>query len=316
MTWNDSSWKIEREEIRELREYASKFELLTKEEEFKLTSEYYDLVHEIIPLAFTIKLQPPLLNYLVWRRDKCSAELIDRNLKLVLKACQSPTYVGRGLPIFDLFMAGYDGLQYGVKVKFNPRLGWRLSTYITPWIHQRIGRAIRKTGSSIKVAGHKEDLMSKIRMVVREFVALNQGKPGPETISLLIKKKYDIDIEPEEVSSLGRLKWNILSLDENTTDDDSGCLTMGDFLAAPDNYEPENVYEFQEMKDTISRLMTTLTDDERIVVSYSYGLVDSVNRKPKQIAKLLGMTEKEVKDKISAGTKKMQEKVKGEKYFE
>lgn len=336
MNWNVDSWTEEREEIKELREYASKFELLTPEEERLLSNEYYDLKTDIVPLALSINLSMVvpsgytpsqrlkelkfmhcfILYYLLNRMWGIAEEVIKRNVRLVLKACQSPTYVGRGLPIFDLFMAGYDGLRYGFIVKYNPRLGYKISTYCTRWIHQRIGRAIRKTASAIKVAGHKEDLMSKIRMVVREYVASNSGnKPGPEAISILLKKKYGKDVDPEEISELGRWRWSILSLDDSTTDEELDGLSMGDYLPAPEQYEPEFAYEFQEMKNKVAELMKCLSDDERLVLSYKYGIIDSVERRNKQIARLLGWSEKMVKELISSGEKKMQDKVKGEVYF-
>lgn len=326
MTWNDDSWAKERNEIVELRQYASRFDLLSKEEEIEFTNEYWDLKTSIIPLANTLilkyhsvapnELWSFILYYLVQRKNWVGEEIVKRNVRLVLKICQSQTYVGRGLPIFDLFMAGYDGLRYGCLTKYNPKMGFRVSTYVTSWIHQRIGRAIRKTASAIKVAGHKEDLMSKIRMVVREYVASNNGsKPDADAISVLLKKKYNKDVDPEEIAELGRFNWSILSLDEESTEEESQGLTMSDFLQAPEQYEPEVAFEFQEMKNKIDNLISTLDDKERIVLSYSYGLIDSVERKPKAISKLMSIPEREVKDILKSAMDKLSGQVKGSSYF-
>jgi RNA polymerase sigma-32 factor len=245
--------------------------------------------------------------------------VINKNLRLILKVCQSPTYTGKGLPIYDLLMAGYEGLRYGLVNKFDPFRGYKLGTFCVPWIHQKIQRAISGTGSAIKIAGHKQDLKSKIRMVVREFVAhpKNAGaKPSAETISQLIKNKYSLDLSSEEIAELGRTDWLILSLDEEASSaDDTGSLAVVDFLRAPNSYEPETVYETKEISNKLTDLLNLLSDDERTCIAMNSGTLDSLEKSHKQIARLLGKTEKEVKELIASGMKKMQSAIEDEKTF-
>jgi RNA polymerase sigma-32 factor len=326
-----ADFNVERNDIKEIREFASTFQLLNREEEFALTSEMWELRNKYIPLALSLPLMPQplsvqshfirksLLVLLVCRWQTVVLELINKNLRLILKVCQSPTYTGRGLPIYDLFMAGYEGLRYGLVVKFEPFKGFKLGTYCIPWIHQKIQRAISGTGSAIKIAGHKQDLKSKIRMVVREYVAdaKNAGaKPTAETISHLIKDKYKLDLSADEIAELGRLEWSVLSLDdEASSNEEVGSLSVIDFIPAPEMYEPESVYQSVEVSDKLAELMSLLTDDERIVISMSSGTLDSVEKSIKQIAKLLGKPEKEVKDLVSSGMTKMKQAAANTSFF-
>ncbi len=212
-------------------------------------------------------------------------------------------------------MEGFDGLKYAIWYKYNPHMinpktgrTNKLSTYCTFWIKQRIGRSIEKKGSAIKIAGHIQSIMSKIRQVVRKYVAEFQSKPGPDTIVLLLHKYYPgnkslIGINAERVSEYGRLAWQITSLDE-INNADEGNSTIGSFLEAPSNYEPETICEEREKRECLMRVIDDiLNKDEKFVIMYRFGLIDYVEKSIKQISKLMGIP---LKDCILIEKKAMQ----------
>lgn len=293
------------DDLKPFQKYANSFPIYkTREEEFAITSEYYNLRMFIIPLAWKANLPLPLLNYLVLRKTYLENDIVSRNLRLCLKAARSQTYVDRGLSAYDRLIAAIEGLIYSTRNKFNPyftKNGTRIkfSTYTTRWIHQRIGKAIAKYGSAVKIAGHVQDQISKIRMVVREYMAdpNNQGdRPNADKISVMIQNKYKTSdgkplyISPEEVAELGRLRWKHLSLDETPED---GAGPMVDCLSAPDNYQPEEVATKCEMREKVMELVSRLDTNESLLISYKFGLLDSIERSNKQIAALLKIPQKE-----------------------
>lgn len=307
----------EKQELKPIQQFANKFKLLTREEEFALTSEYYDLKTTIIPAALRAEISVNLLYYLIWRRESLEEELINKNLRLVLNNAQKPSYVGRGLSMYDLFMEGFDGLRYALRRKFNPyQLNHtgkpnKFSTYSTYWIKQRIGRAIEKKGNLVKVAGHVHTLMSKIRKVTGKFVAEKGMKPSAETILKLLHIEYPdhpslVGVTPERIAELGRLGWQHVSLNEEISTDE-GNITLIDYLVAPETYQPEIAYEDVERKEQVSKMLSYLPDDERLIIAYSFGIIDYVERTPKQIAKLLGITLKDCQAKYQAGMDKLKE---------
>ncbi len=297
--------KEEKADIKNIQVFANKFALLTPEEEKVLTKQFWNLkfflLNSIIPYKKkSYSFLPTLLSVLVPKLNELGDELINRNLRLVIHSAQSPSYTGRGLAIFDLFMEGFDGLKYAIWYKYNPHMinpktgrTNKLSTYCTFWIKQRIGRSIEKKGSAIKIAGHIQSIMSKIRQVVRKYVAEFQSKPGPDTIVLLLHKYYPgnkslIGINAERVSEYGRLAWQITSLDE-INNADEGSSSVGDFLSAPASYEPEVMHEEVERRELITSVLDSLDEDSRFIITWRFGIIDSVARSSKSVAKLMGL---------------------------
>jgi RNA polymerase primary sigma factor len=65
--------------------------------------------------------------------------LTQANLHLVVNIAKH--YLGCGIPLLDLVQEGNLGLLRAVQ-KFDPREGFKFSTYATWWIRQAISRAI------------------------------------------------------------------------------------------------------------------------------------------------------------------------------
>lgn len=299
--FDDDNERIE--EIKPLQEYANKYPIYaTREEEFAVTSEYYDL-KSLLPLV--IKSKNLILLYLIVnRKQQLENDIINRNFRLVFKAARSSAYANRGLTLYDRVIAGLDGLIYCTRHKFNPyfvKNGNRIkfSTYATVWIKQRIGKAIEKYGSMVKTPGQIKEQQSKIRMVVREYCAKSENKgnkPSAEKISFLLSQKYKnkdgtpLEISPETIAELGRLQWDHTSLDETV---DDGTMTVMDFLSANDTYLPDETTAKVQMRESVLDLVAKLEPTESLVISYKYGLIDSIDRKGTQIAALLGLTMKQ-----------------------
>lgn len=75
-------------------------------------------------------------------------KLVTSHLKLVAKIAIS--YRGYGLPMIEMISEGNLGLMHAVK-KFNPDLGFRLSTYAMWWIKASIQEYILKSWSMVKL---------------------------------------------------------------------------------------------------------------------------------------------------------------------
>ncbi|CAH58118.1 sigma-70 family RNA polymerase sigma factor [Ehrlichia ruminantium] len=101
------------------------FQVLSLEEEEKLAKNWYE--HGVIADAH---------------------KLVTSHLRLVVKVALS--FKNYGLPLIELIMEGNIGLMQAVK-KFNPNLGFRLSTYAIWWIKASIKDYILKSWSCIKI---------------------------------------------------------------------------------------------------------------------------------------------------------------------
>jgi len=92
--------------------------------------------------------------YLVFEHnDKQAAKiLIQSHLRLVVKIAAG-FYKNYGLPIADLVSEGNIGLMKAVK-KFDPRKGFRLSTYALLWIKSHIQEFVLKSWSLVKISSN------------------------------------------------------------------------------------------------------------------------------------------------------------------
>lgn len=310
-----SSNQQEWEDIKGIKSLAAKYPMFkTREDELAATSEYYDLKKKIIPYSYSIRLAPEVLNLFIQRSIYLEQEICNRNWNLIIDIARKPNYMDKGIPLYDRCIHGWLGAKHAL-TKFDPYLGNKYGTYATMWIHQHIQRAIAKYGSTLKIAGNVKDIMSKIRVVTGEYISdpTTSDKPSPEKIYEMILKKYpkmrnDKKFSPEKVAEYGRLDWDIMSLNAETSDEE-GSLTLQDYIPAPDTYDPELNYEEQERKEQAWAMLEGLEENERLVIIYRFGMIDYKERTHKEIAKMLGMKQVAVKELEESALLKLKNKV-------
>lgn len=83
------------------------------------------------------------------RGDRAArAKMIQSNLRLVINIAKKYSHLG--VSMLDLIEEGNLGLMKAVE-KFNPKKGYRFSTYAAWWIRQYISRAIANQGKTVRM---------------------------------------------------------------------------------------------------------------------------------------------------------------------
>jgi RNA polymerase primary sigma factor len=149
--------------------------------------------------------------------------LICCNMRLVASIARH--YRGQGLDLSDLIQEGIFGLIRAVE-KFDPALGYKLSTYATWWIRQAITRAIANTGRTVRLPVHVHELVRKIIAVERRLCWELEREPTVHDVS------RELGVDPGHVAFIREASQGIMSLDANVRPGDSDeDATLHDLIA-------------------------------------------------------------------------------------
>ncbi len=179
---------------------------LTKEEEFMLACKY--LENEDLEAAH---------------------RLITSHLKLVVKIALS--YRHYHMPLIEIISEGNMGLMRAVK-KYDPHLGFRLSTYAMWWIKATIQEYILKSWSLVKIGTttNQKKLFFSLKKIKRQLESLNSRETSYEDYEQISK---DLGVSVKEVQEIDQRLSNFdISLNQPASHDEQSDEMI--------NFIPEN----------------------------------------------------------------------------
>ena len=226
--------------------------------------------------------------------QRAKSLLVSANLRLVVSIAKK--YMNQGLTLQDLIQEGSLGLIKAAE-KYDPALGFRLSTYATWWIRQAMTRAIADQSRTIRVPVHMHDLMNAFRKHRREFQATHGRLPTETELAtrMGITEAKLRQIDCNAAVTTVSFETELSGVKGGHKAGASAGATLQSRLADV-KPQPEAVQERTMMRDDLAELLRSkLTEREASVLRMRYGFDDGRARTLEEIGRGLQVTRERVR---------------------
>ncbi len=216
--------------------------------------------------------------------DQEALEKLTRaNLRFVVSVAKQ--YQNQGLSLPDLINEGNLGLIKAAE-KFDETRGFKFISYAVWWIRQSILQALAEQSRIVRLPLNQVGSLNKINKALAKFEQENERVPSPEELATIL------ELPKEKISDTLRVSGRHVSVDAPFVDGEDNSLL--DVLVNNDSPNADRGLINESLTREIERALTTLTERERDIVRYFFG-IGTQEMTLEEIGEKFGLTRERVR---------------------
>ncbi len=194
--------------------------------------------------------------------QKSLDRLTKANLRFVVSVAKQ--YQNQGLSLPDLINEGNLGLIKAAQ-RFDETRGFKFISYAVWWIRQSILQALAEQSRIVRLPLNKVGLTNRIQKAFSQLEQQFEREPSAEELAELL------DMDLDEVSASLSTSSRHISMDTPISEGEDGTLL--DVLENPNAEKTDGDLDHtQSLKTEIDRSLKTLTERQKEVICYFFGI--------------------------------------------
>ncbi len=188
-------------------------------------------------------------------------KLIKANLRFVVSVAKQ--YQNQGLSLPDLINEGNLGLVKAAE-KFDETRGFKFISYAVWWIRQSILQALAEQSRIVRLPLNQVGSLNKINKAMAKFEQENERTPSSDELA------KELELPREKIADTLRVAGRHVSVDAPFADGEDNSLL--DVLVNSDSPNADRGLLNESLATEVDRALETLTDRERDIIKYFFGI--------------------------------------------
>ncbi|MGZ5242896.1 MAG: sigma-70 family RNA polymerase sigma factor [Bacteroidia bacterium] len=220
--------------------------------------------------------------------------LVNANLRFVVSVAKQ--YQNQGLPLGDLINEGNLGLIKAAQ-RFDETRGFKFISYAVWWIRQSILQSLAEQARMIRLPLNRLGALSKINKAAATLEQRFEREPSNGEIAELL------EITEDSVQDYMKVSPRHISLDAPVNTEDETSLSS--LLENTDEPTPDSLLLRESLQSQIAHTLTILSEKERCVLYYFFGINSSREHSLEEISSELDLTRERVRQIKENAIKKL-----------
>ena len=194
--------------------------------------------------------------------DQAALDKLTRaNLRFVVSVAKQ--YQNQGISLPDLINEGNLGLIKAAE-KFDETRGFKFISYAVWWIRQSILQALAEQSRIVRLPLNQVGSLNKINKALSQFEQQYERQPSPDELADML------EIPREKIADTLRVSGRHVSVDAPFVEGEDNSLR--DVLVNNDSPNADKGLVNESLNTEIERALSTLTERERDIVKYFFGI--------------------------------------------